>query len=190
MDIDSPQPKHFKPFSWAHPLLSLCTFLCHTTGCGYRIPCLWPTGGCSCSWPRCVCFCGWQDTDRIPQPQDVNLDPSLFAQFLSSAGGRPWLFPPPLAGPFGHSTHLSVAPTAIPWLCSCFPTGMLSPHTGSRLAPVPSPMMITCAGSAVSGCPATAPCFFPLAATSWARWLETVVAFLEHPTSQGLATWA
>lgn len=76
--------------------------------------------------------------------------------FSAVAGRRPWLFPSALAGPFGYSAHLSVASMATPWLCSCFPIGMLSPQTVSRLAPVPSPMTITLAGSAVRGRAATA----------------------------------
>lgn len=112
--------------------------------------------------------------------------------FSAVAGGRPWLFPPALAGPFGHSTHLSVATMGTPWLCSCFPTGMLSPQTGARLAPVPSPMTITLAGSAVRGCAATAhhSLLFSLDNQFPGCRLQAVAAFLQHPTPQGLATWA
>lgn len=112
--------------------------------------------------------------------------------FSAVAGRRPWLFPPALAGPFGYSAHLSVASMATPWLCSCFPTGMLSPQTVSRLAPVPSPMTITLAGSAVRGRAATAhhPLLFSLDNQFPGCWLQAVFAFLQHPAPQGLATWA
>lgn len=200
-DIESPRPKHFKPaFSWADPLLSLCAFQCHTAGCGYRTRCPLPTDACSCSWQRCVCCRGWQDTHcpgaDTTAPATRRESWSLLVHcllcFSAVAGRRPWLFPPALAGPFGYSARLSVASMATPWLRSCFPTGMLSPQTVSRLAPVPSPMTITLAGSAVRGRAATAhhPLLFSLDNQFPGCWLQAVVAFLQHPAPQGLATWA
>lgn len=190
--MESPQAKHFKPvFSWAAALLSVRALPCPSAGCGCRIPCLSPAEVRVLPW-----LAGHSlSPDRAPQPSphSAGLGPySCPDCFSAAAGRRPWLFAPARARPFGYSTHFPAASMATPWLCSCFPAGMLSPQTGSRLPPVPSPMTITLAGSAGPGCALTAhhPLLFPLDNQFQGCWLQAVVAFLQHPAPQGLATWA
>lgn len=181
------------------PLLSLCAFQCRTAGCEYcLLSKLWPF----VNWflllqltEACAAVAdGTLLGDVIPHHKNMNLVPYSVCCFLrfSAVGWLKSLALPSSPNPFGCSTHLSVASVATPWLYSCFPTGMLSPQTVSRLALFPSPIEIAHPGSAVLALTVTAhhPLLFSHDNQFPGCRLQAVLAFLQHPLLQGPATWA
>lgn len=118
--------------------------------------------------------------------ESCSLAGALRAEFLSCCCWKP-LALPSSPSPFGYSALSSVASAATPWLCSCFPAGMLSPQTLSRLAPFLSPVETALPRFAVLAFTATAHHSLLFSLDSWfpGCWLQAVLSFSQHPLSKG-----